>query len=219
MTIRVFLLDDQEVVREGLKVVLGRERDLEVVGEASSKEAGLPEIALLRPDVVLVDLMDSSSAGGLEACRAIRRDLPEVACVVLTWRPSDEILMAAVRADVAGLLVKDTSAEDLVRGVREIAQGATLIDPTLTGRLLERLRQGRSLDHQPAALADLSPQERRLLDHLGEGLPNREIAQRMELAEKTVKNYVSSLLGKLGMRSRTEAAVFVTNLKVTAGQG
>jgi two-component system response regulator DevR len=213
----VYLLDDQEVVREGLKTVLGRERDVEVVGEASSPSVGLPEIESLGPDIVLVDLMDSSGSG-LEACRAIRRDMPEVACVVLTWRPSDEILMAAVRADVAGLLVKGTSAEGLVRGVREIAQGATLIDPTLTGRLLERLRKGRAVDHEPAALADLSPRERRLLDHLGEGLPNREIAERMELAEKTVKNYVSSLLGKLGMRSRTEAAVFVTNLKVTASK-
>jgi len=212
MTIRTFLLDDHELVREGLKAVFQREDDIEVVGEAGTAIDGLRRIAATRPDVALVDLM-LPDGDGLDVCRGINAKIPGVSCLILTSYSNDDVLLSAIRADAAGFLLKRTAGADLVRSVRVVAAGGSLIDPTLTGRLLERLRTGRVDDADGSALKDLSPQERRLLDHLSEGLTNRQIAARMNLAEKTVKNYVSNLLRKLNMSSRTEAAVFVTNLR------
>jgi len=212
MTIRTFLLDDHELVREGLKAVLHREDDIEVVGEAGTALDGLRRIAATRPDVALVDLM-LPDGDGLDVCRGIKAKIPGVSCLILTSYSNDDVLLSAIRADAAGFLLKRTAGADLVRSIRIVAAGGSLIDPTLTGRLLERLRTGRIDDGDGSALKDLSPQERRLLDHLSEGLTNRQIAERMNLAEKTVKNYVSNLLRKLNMSSRTEAAVFVTNLR------
>ncbi len=212
MTIRTFLLDDHELVREGLKAVLHREDDIEVVGEAGTALDGLRRIAATKPDVALVDLM-LPDGDGLDVCRGIKAKIPGVSCLILTSYSNDDVLLAAIRADAAGFLLKRTAGADLVRSIRIVAAGGSLIDPTLTGRLLERLRTGRIDDGDGSALKDLSPQERRLLDHLSEGLTNRQIAERMNLAEKTVKNYVSNLLRKLNMSSRTEAAVFVTNLR------
>lgn len=212
MTIRVFLLDDHELMREGLRAVLEREDDLRVVGEAGSAEAGLRGIAASHPDVALLDLM-LPDGDGVDVCRAVRQHNPDVACVVLASFSNDDVLLSAIRADAAGFLLKRTAGHDLVRSVRIVAAGGSLIDPSLMARLLERLRTGRVPENDASALDHLSPQERRLLDLLAEGLTNRRIAARMGLAEKTVKNYVSNLLRKLKMHSRTEAAVFVTNMR------
>ncbi len=213
MTIRVFLLDDHELVREGLKALFQREGDVEVVGEADTAVDGLRQIAATRPDVAIVDLM-LPDGDGLDVCRAVNEKLPDVACLILTSYSNDDVLLSAIRADAAGFLLKRTAGPDLVRSLRVIAGGGSLIDPALTGRLLERLRGGKIDDDGSSIIESLSPQERRLLDHLAEGLTNRQIAEQMSLAEKTVKNYVSNLLGKLNMSSRTEAAVFVTSVRV-----
>jgi DNA-binding NarL/FixJ family response regulator len=211
MTIRVFLLDDHELVREGLRAVLQREDDIEVVGEAGTATEGLRRIDETRPDVALVDLL-LPDGDGLDVCRWIKERIEGVACLILTSYSNDDVLLSAIRADAAGFLLKRTAGAELVRSIRVVADGGSLIDPTLTGRLLERLRTGRiGVDGDASVLNELSPQERRLLDHLAEGLTNRQIAARMNLAEKTVKNYVSNLLRKLKMSSRTEAAVFLTN--------
>ena len=210
VTIRVAVVDDHELVREGLRRVLENEPDLEVVWEAATATEALQLLEASRPDVVVVDLMAPPS-DGLLVCRAVSR-LPDVASLLLTAHRTDDVLSAAVRAEVSGFLDKKAPARDVVRSLRVVATGGTLLDAGVTAHMLERVRSGRAVGHS-ALLADLSNQERRLLDHLGEGLSNRQIAARMELAEKTVKNYVSNLLRKLDMRSRTEAAVFVTNLK------
>ena len=212
MTIRVFLLDDHELVREGLRAVLEREIDIDVVGEAGTAVEGMRRIAATRPDVVLIDLM-LPDGDGLDICRSLKETLPEAASLILTSYSNDDVLLSAIKAEAAGFMLKRTAGSELVRSIRVVANGGTLIDPELTGRLLERLRAGRVDEGNPSILDTLSPQERRLLDHLAEGLTNRQIAEKMKLAEKTVKNYVSNLLRKLNMSSRTEAAVFVTNVR------
>ena len=212
MTIRVFLLDDHELMREGLRTVLERESDIIVVGEAGSVQHGLQGIAACRPDVALIDVL-LPDGDGLDVCREAKYRDPDLACLVLTSRANDDVLLAAIRADASGFLLKRSPAADLVRSVRVVAGGGSLIDPTLMARLLERVRAGRVDDDHASVLENLSPQERRLLDLLAEGLTNRQVAARMDLAEKTVKNYVSNLLRKLKMSSRTEAAVFVTNMR------
>lgn len=218
MTIRVFVLDDHDLVREGLRAVLERETDITVVGEAASVEETIGRLAPAQPDVVLVDQM-LPDGSGLELCRVIRDRLPDAVCLVLTTVDNDDAITAAIRGDAAGFLPKRSSAAEIVRSIRVVADGGSLLDPSLTARLLDRLRTGRIADPVNPLLDRLSPQERRLLDLLGEGLTNRQIAQRMELAEKTVKNYVSNLLRKLDMRSRTEAAVYVTNLRAEQAAG
>lgn len=212
MTIRVFLLDDHELVREGLRAILEREADIEVVGEAGTAATGLSLIGEAQPDVALIDVM-LPDGDGLDVCRGVKDLTPATACLVLTSFSNDDILLSAIRADASGFLLKRTAGNELVRSIRVVAAGGSLIDPALTGRLLERLRAGRTQEPDASMLDHLSPQERRLLDHIAEGLTNRQIAERMTLAEKTVKNYVSNLLRKLGMSSRTEAAVFLTNLR------
>lgn len=212
MTIRVFLLDDHELVREGLRAVLEREPDIEVVGEAATAGDGLRGIEASRPDVALIDLI-LPDRDGLDVCRSVKHRIPGVACLILTAHSSDDVLLSAIRAEASGFLLKRTGATELVRSIRVVANGGSLIDPTLTARLLERLRSGQAVTSDASVLDHLSPQERRLLDLLAEGLTNRQVAIRMGLAEKTVKNYVSNLLRKLNMSSRTEAAVFVTNLR------
>lgn len=217
MTIRVFLLDDHELVREGLRAVLGREDDIVVVGEAGTAVDGRRGIVASRPDVALVDLV-LPDGDGLDVCRDVADRAPEVACVILTSVSNDDVLLSAIRAEAAGFLLKRTASAELVRSVRAVAAGGSLIDPALTARLLERLRTGQIRTGDDTVLDTLSPQERRLLDHLAEGLTNRQIASRMNLAEKTVKNYVSNLLRKLKMSSRTEAAVYVTSVRAERGR-
>ncbi len=212
MSIRVFLLDDHELVRKGLRAVLEREDGIEICGEAGTAGDALRRIEAARADVALVDLF-LPDGDGLEVCRAIKGRVSGTACLVLTTYSDDDVLLSAIRADVAGFLLKRTPSSDLVRSVRIVADGGSLIDRPLTARLLDRLRAGRVDDECASRLDELSPQERRLLDHLAEGPTNRQVAERMNLAEKTVKNHVSNLLRKLKMSSRTEAAVFVTNLR------
>jgi len=205
-TIRVFLLDDHEVVRSGLKFLLEADGDIEVVGESGLAAEATRRIPALRPHVAVLDgrLPDGS---GIDVCRDVRSEHPEIAVLILTSYDDDEALFAAIMAGAAGYVLKQVRGNDLVDAVRRVAAGQSLLDPAVTQRVLDRLRSGPEEDK---ALAPLTDQERRILELIGEGLTNRQIAARMFLAEKTVKNYVSSLLGKLGMERRTQAAVFAT---------
>ena len=207
MTVRVFLLDDHEIVRRGVKELLESEDDLEVVGEASTIEEAYARIPATRPDVAVLDvrLPDGS---GVEVCREIRSAHPEIACVMLTSFADDEALFSAIMAGAAGFVLKQVRGSELVDGIRTVASGASLLDPALTARVLERIRHQGDDDE----LAALTPQERVLLGHIAEGLTNRQIGEQMHLAEKTIKNYVSGLLAKLGMNRRTEAAVYAARL-------
>jgi DNA-binding NarL/FixJ family response regulator len=208
VTIRVFVLDDHEVVRRGVRDLLETEDDIEVVGEAATAEQALTRIPAMAPDVAVLDvrLPDRS---GVEVCRDIRSAHPEIACLMLTSFSDEEAIFDAVMAGAAGYVLKQIRGTDLVDSVRRVAAGQSLLDPKVTSRLLERLRRGPDEDPR---LAHLTPRERTILDALAEGLTNRQIGARMYLAEKTVKNYVSSLLTKLGMDRRTEAAVFAARL-------
>ena len=209
MAIRVFLVDDHEVVRAGLRSLLESEPDFEVVGEAGTVEQALARIPAARPTVAILDvrLPDGS---GIEICRQIRADDPAIACLMLTSYADDEALMAAVLAGASGYVVKQVGGSDLVDDVRKVSNGKSLLDPAVTKRVLERLQSAAGEDPR---LASLTGQERRILDRIAQGETNRQIAEGMFLAEKTVKNYVSNLLTKLGMQRRTEAAIFATRLE------
>jgi DNA-binding NarL/FixJ family response regulator len=208
VTIRVFVLDDHEVVRRGVRDLLDTEDDIEVVGEAATAEQARVRIPSARPDVAVLDvrLPDGS---GVEVCRDIRSAHPEITCLMLTSYTDDEAVFDAVMAGAAGYVLKQIRGTDLVDSIRRVAAGESLLDPKVTTRLLERLRKGPQEDPR---VAHLTPRERTILDALAEGLTNRQIGERTFLAEKTVKNYVSSLLTKLGMDRRTEAAVFAARL-------
>jgi len=208
VSIAVFLLDDHEVVRTGIRSLLELESDIEVVGEAGSVSEALERIPLASPDVAILDvrLPDGS---GVEVCRQVRSDNPGLACLMLTSYADDEALLAAVMAGAAGYVLKQVGGSDLVADIRKVAAGGSLLDPALTQRVLERLRKG---DEQDKRLGSLTPQERRILDQIAEGKTNRQIGEELFLAEKTVKNYVSNLLSKLGMERRTEAAIFATQM-------
>jgi DNA-binding NarL/FixJ family response regulator len=209
MTIRVFLLDDHEVVRRGVRELLEQHADIAVVGEAGTAAEGLSRIPPTQPDVAVID-MRLPDGNGVEVCREIRSRHPEIQCLILTSFADDEALFDSIMAGAAGYLLKQIKGTDLVEGVRRVAAGQSLLDPEVTARVLERLRKGPEEDER---LARLTEQERKILDLIAEGLTNRQIAERMFLAEKTVKNYVSNLLSKLGMERRTEAAVFATRLQ------
>ena len=212
MTIRVFLLDDHEVVRRGLRELLEDAGDLEVVGEASTAAEALQRIPATRPDVAVLDVR-LPDGDGVEVCREIRSSMDDVACLMLTSYTDDEALFEAIMAGAAGYVLKQIRGNELVEAIRTVASGQSLLDPVATARVLERLREGEVTDEKVASLTD---QERKLLDLLAEGLTNREIAARMFLAEKTVKNYVSNLLTKMGMARRTEAAVYAARLEERA---
>ena len=204
----MFLVDDHEVVRRGVRDLLESAGGIEVVGEAGTAEAARTRIPLARPDVAVLDvrLPDGS---GIEVCRDIRSEHPEVRCLMLTSFDDDEALFNAVVAGAAGYVLKDVRGGDIVESVRRVARGESLLDPLATARVIERLRRPPPDDER---LASLSPQERRILELLADGLTNRQIAAEMYLAEKTIKNYVSNLLMKLGMSRRTEAAVYAARL-------
>ena len=203
--IRVYLLDDHEIVRRGLRELLEREDDIEVVGESGSALEAQRRIPALRPDVAVLDarLPDGS---GIDVCREVRARDSAIRALILTSYDDDEALFASIMAGAAGYVLKEVRGSDLVDGVRRVAAGQSLLDPAVTATVLERLRQGPQGDPR---LAALTAQERRILDLIADGMSNREIATAMFLAEKTVKNYVSSLLAKLGMERRTQAAVYV----------
>jgi two-component system response regulator DevR len=202
--ITVFLLDDHEIVRRGVRELLDAEPDLTVVGEASTEDEAVRRIQALDPDVAVLDVR-LESGDGISACREIRSRYPRTACLMLTSFSDDEALFQAIMAGAAGYVLKQIRSADLVVAIRRVAAGEQLLDPTLTSKVLARLRGGPEED---ALIARLSSQERQVLTLLVEGLTNRQIAERMYLAEKTVKNYVTSLLAKMGMSSRTEAAVY-----------
>ena len=208
MALGVFLLDDHEVVRTGLRALLEASDDIEVVGEASTVADALARIPPTKPNVAILDvrLPDGS---GVEVCREIRSNFPEIACVMLTSYADDEALMASIMAGAAGYVLKQVGSLDLLDTIRRAGAGQSLLDPALTERVLARLRDGPAVDPR---LATLTPQERRILDLIAEGYTNRQIAETMFLAEKTVKNYVSNLLAKLGMERRTQAATFAARL-------
>jgi DNA-binding NarL/FixJ family response regulator len=202
--IRVYLLDDHEVVRRGLRELLEAEDDIEVVGESGLAQEATRRIPALRPHVAILDgrLPDGS---GIDVCRDIRSQDPDIAALILTSYDDDEALFSAIMAGAAGYVLKQVRGTDLVDTIRRVAAGQSALDPAVTAQVLERLRNGPEEDK---ALAPLTAQERKILEHIGEGMTNRQIGEAMFLAEKTVKNYVSSLLSKLGFERRTQAAVF-----------
>ena len=211
MTISVFLLDDHEIVRRGIAQLLETEDDIQVVGEASSAAQALARIPALRPDVAILDIR-LPDGDGVTVCRDVRSAVsPPPACLMLTSFSDDEALFGAIMAGASGYLLKQIAGVDLVGAVRTIAAGGSLLDPRATALVLDRLRRG--AEPEDPRFASLSPQERRILELIADGLTNRQIGAEMFLAEKTVKNYVSSLLHKLGMSRRTEAAVYATELR------
>jgi two-component system response regulator DevR len=206
---RIFLLDDHEIVRRGVADLLNSVPDFEVIGEAGTVAEALRRLPAAVPDVAILDgrLPDGS---GIEVCRIIREQNPTVRCLILTSYDDDEAIFAAVLAGAAGYVLKQIRGSNLIDAVRQVAAGQSLLDPTVTARVLQRIREGKQED---ARLASLNAQERKILVLIAEGLTNRQIGERLFLAEKTVKNNVSSLLAKLGMQRRTQAAVFGANLK------
>jgi DNA-binding NarL/FixJ family response regulator len=206
--IRVFLLDDHEVVRRGLIDLLRAAGDIEVVGESGSAQEATRRIPALRPDVAVLDAR-LPDGNGIDVCRDVRAVDSTIKGLILTSYEDDEALFAAIMAGASGYVLKQIRGTDLVDGIRRVAAGQSLLDPAVTRRVLERIRNG---VEQPGELATLTAQERRILEHIAEGHTNREIATKMFLAEKTVKNYVSSLLAKLGLERRTQAAVLATRL-------
>jgi DNA-binding NarL/FixJ family response regulator len=208
MTIRVFLLDDHEVVRRGLRELLESTGDIEVVGESGSAVRATAVIPALRPEVAVLDgrLPDGS---GIDVCRDVRSVDPAIRALVLTSYDDDEALFAAIMAGASGYVLKQITGTDLVDAVRRVAAGQSLIDPSLTMRVLERVRHGHDT---PTELDTLTEREREIFALIAEGMTNRQIGERLFLAEKTVKNYVSSLLAKLGVERRTQAAVLAARL-------
>ena len=209
MTIRVVLLDDHEVVRTGLEQLLESGGDIEVVGEADTAASALARIPALRPDVAVLDarLPDGS---GIEVCRQVRSSNPQTKAIILTSFDDDEALFAAIMAGSAGYVLKQVTGQDLIAAVRHVAAGGSLLDPSVTAKVMERLRDG--APGEPDELKSLTAQERRILELVAEGLTNRQIGERLFLAEKTIKNYMSNVLSKLGLERRTQAAVFASRL-------
>jgi two-component system, NarL family, response regulator DevR len=208
VTIRVFLLDDHELVRTGLQTLLEGEDDMDVVGQAGTAEAGLAEITELQPDVAILDVR-LPDGNGIEVCREIQSRFPDIQCLILTSYPDEEAHFAAIMAGAAGYILKEIGGRDLVGDIRQVSEGASLLDPVLTQELFDKLRKEKETESR---MANLTPQERKVLELIAQGRSNRQIAQETFLAEGTIKNYVSRLLSKLGMQRRTEAAVYAAVL-------
>ena len=213
MTIRVFLLDDHEIVRRGLRELLQATDDIEVIGESGLAQQAARRIPALRPDVAIFDarLPDGS---GIDVCREVRSVDPTIRGLILTSFDDDSALATAILAGASGYLLKDIKGNGLVDAIRRVAAGENLLDQARSRRLRERWAAPADVDPR---LKQLTPQERRILDHVADGLTNRQIGETMSLAEKTVKNYVTSVLGKLGMERRTQAAVFAATHGTPAG--
>jgi len=210
VSIRVFLLDDHEVVRRGVRDLLDAEPDISVVGEAGTAAEALVRVEGTTPDVAVLDVR-LPDGDGVTVCRELRSRHPDVACLMLTSFADDEALFDAILAGAAGYVLKQIRGADLVGAVRTVAAGGSLLDPRATAAVMERMRTPKPDD----PLASLTEQERHILELIGEGLTNREIGARMFLAEKTVKNYVSNLLSKLGLQRRTQVAVLATEVRRT----
>jgi DNA-binding NarL/FixJ family response regulator len=207
-TIKVFLLDDHEIVRRGVRELLETEPDITVVGEAGTAASALARIPALRPDVAVLDVR-LPDGDGVTVCREIRSKMPEIACLMLTSFGDDEALFDAIMAGAAGYVLKQIKGTDLVGAVRTVASGDSMLDPEAASKVMARMRAQAS---HADPLAGLTSQERKILELIGEGLTNRQIGERMYLAEKTVKNYVSALFAKLGMERRTQAAAYASRV-------
>jgi DNA-binding NarL/FixJ family response regulator len=206
--IKVFLLDDHEIVRRGVRELLEGEPDIAVVGEAGTAASALARIPALRPNVAVLDVR-LPDGDGVTVCRDIRSTMPEVACLMLTSFGDDDALFDAIMAGAAGYVLKQIRGTDLVGAVRTVASGQSLLDPQAASKVMQRMRDQTA---RADPLAGLTGQERRILELIGEGLTNRQIGERMYLAEKTVKNYVSALFAKLGMERRTQAAAYAARV-------
>jgi len=207
--VKVFLVDDHEVVRRGLIDLLGADPELDVVGEAGSAAEAMARIPAAKPDVAVLDVR-LPDGNGIELCRDLLSRMPDLRCLILTSYTSDEAMLDAILAGASGYVVKDIKGMELARAVKDVGAGRSLLDNRAAAALMAKLR---GTTDRPDPLSGLTDQERTLLGLLSEGLTNKQIADRMFLAEKTVKNYVSRLLAKLGMERRTQAAVFATELK------
>ncbi|AZM73696.1 response regulator transcription factor [Streptomyces sp. G3] len=207
--IRVFLLDDHEVVRRGVRDLLDDEPDITVVGEAGTVEQALVRVPALRPHVAVLDVR-LPDGDGVGVCRELRSRMPELACLMLTSFDDEEALLDSIMAGAAGYVLKQIQGSDLVSAVRTVAAGQSLLDPSAATKLMARLRGEQAKEEAPEALPGLTDREREILALIGEGLTNRQIGQRLYLAEKTVKNHISRLLAKLGVERRIQAAVIAT---------
>lgn len=208
MVIKVFLVDDHEVVREGIRSLLETDEDITVVGEAATAVEALQRIPLSKPDVAVLDVR-LEDGNGIEVCREVRSVLPDLACLMLTSFADDEALYASIMAGASGYVLEQIRARDLIDDVKRVAAGESLLDPKAVARVVERIANPPKPN---AELASLTPQERHILDHISQGMTNRQIAEAMFLSEHTVKNYVTSLLRKIRASSRTEAAIYATKL-------
>jgi DNA-binding NarL/FixJ family response regulator len=200
VSVKVFVLDDHELIRHAVKALVEVEEDLEFSGEGATVAEGLAAMSEAPPDVAIVDLR-LPDGDGIDVCRELRSTHPATKCLVLTSTTDESAVMSAVLAGAAGFLVKDATGPQIVDAIRQVAAGNSLLDPAVTGQVMERLREGPSM-------SSLTAQEEKLLDLLSEGLTNREMAGRMHLAEKTVRNYMSNLFAKLGVKHRTQAALY-----------
>lgn len=212
--LRIFLLDDHEVVRQGLRALLEAECDLTVVGEAGTAGEAMARVPVLVPDVAVLDVR-LPDGDGVTVCRDLRALMPGLACLMLTSFGDDDALMAAILAGASGYVLKQIRGNDLVGAVRTVGRGGSLLDPAVTARLMNRMRADAG---RRDPLDVLTEQERRILDLIGDGLTNREIGSAMFLAEKTVKNYVSSVFAKLGLERRTQAAVLISERRQSEGR-
>jgi DNA-binding NarL/FixJ family response regulator len=213
MSIRVFLLDDHELVREGIRSLLESDEGIEVVGEASTAAEALIRIPLAKPDVAILDVR-LEDGNGVDVCRDVRSAMPELVCLMLTSFADDEALYASIMAGAAGYVLKQIRARDLIDDVKKVAGGASLMDGRMVAKVIERIANPPAAD---ARFSSLSPQERRILALIAEGKTNRQIAEEIFISEKTVKNYTTTLLSKLRMNNRTEAAIYATKLKASNG--
>ncbi len=213
--IRVFLLDDHEIVRRGLADLIGLQSDLEVVGEAGTAADAITRITASQPDVAVLDVR-LPDGNGVEVCREVRSLFPNIHVLMLTSYTDDEALFNAIMAGASGYVLKEIRGTDLITAIRQVAAGNSLLDPSVTERVLERLRNGNTKNSE---LSGLTEQEKTILTLIGEGMTNRQIGEKMYLAEKTIKNYVSGLLAKLGMERRTQAAAYIARLETNGKSG
>ena len=212
MSLRILLVDDHEVVRVGVRALIERQEDMEVIGEASTVREAITQAEQLAPDVVVLDIR-LPGGNGLEACRQIKALRPDTRIIVLTSYPDDEVLFDAIGAGADGYVLKQIGSDELIRALQRVGRGQSLLDPSLTDQVFAKMRQVRKQE-RAHAFADLTAQEMQILAHLAEGETNREIGTALQLSEKTVRNYVSIILSKLGLNSRAQAAAYAARHRI-----